>query len=481
MNIHFTFKPPADVDAEQALLGAILINNGLLDAALAAGLKSSHFSEPLHAMIWDAITDMIDGGKKANPVTVKHLLPAGQMVAGIPISQYLARLTVEAISIQPVSDLAEIIIQASRSRNLMDLGKKAVDAGAQNLQGADFEEQVDAIADGFDLIRSSVQETKGLQTAGASYLKTFDAAAKSEHVAGVPIGIPELARVLGEPTFERGNLYGLLSSSGEGKTSLVLQLIMSAVRAGHPALVLSYDQSPVQLVRQWIAQQHGIEVRRQRQPAQLLNTDEQTKCVQFAQWIDKQPLEIIRCHREGIKPLLSYIRGFHRRHKDNPAERLIVLDHIGKVKPRDPRLDAGSISGEVTVELKAVGDEAHSAIIVLNQRNTDGTKRDNPRPIARDLYGGQGARADYDAIAYLYRSELYRKERVATAASDQDWKKINKVFGAEADIENMAELGALKCRFSNPDITEKLRFEGKYTRYVTPPPTVENYAEVRML
>ncbi|MCJ8520473.1 DnaB-like helicase C-terminal domain-containing protein [Pseudorhizobium tarimense] len=98
----------------------------------------------------------------------------------------------------------------------------------------------------------------------------------------------------------------------------------------------------------------------------------------------------------------------------------IVIDHIWKVKPRDPKLYADRIAGEVTVELKALADETAASVLILNQRNSFGTRRDNARPIAADLYGGEAAKADYDAILYLYRAEKYKAERVATAASDSD-------------------------------------------------------------
>lgn len=469
MNMHTRLEPPTNLPAEHALLGAILVKNDAYDAVTAAGIQPHHFSEPLHRAIFEACGNLISADKVANPVTVRPFLPADLTVGDLTISQYLARLAIEAVSISQAADYAATVIQAARCRDLMAAGQQALQTGSTFLSEIELADELDALSDRLDMIRSDGAKTEASASAGASYLAMFDKAAKSDHVAGVPIGIKELAKVLSEPTFEVGNLYGLLSSSGEGKTSLTIQLIMAALKAGHPVLFLSYDQSPAQVVRQWIAQEYGIEVRRQRQPAKWLSEQEQTQCVQFAQWIDKQPLKIIRCHREGIKPLLSYIRVFHRSHKDNPKERLVVLDHISKVTPRDPRLDAGSISGEITVELKSTADQNRAAIIALNQRNTAGTNRDNPRPISKDLYGGEGARADYDAIAYLYRAEKYKADRVKIAAGDADWKKINSVFGTDADIEGMAELGALKVRFGNPNITETLKFEAKYTRYVSKP------------
>ncbi len=144
--------------------------------------------------------------------------------------------------------------------------------------------------------------------------------------------------------------------------------------------------------------------------------------------------------------------------RGNGKTPFIVIDHIGKVKPRDPKLSPDRISGEVTVELKSLADEARASVLILNQRNGGGSKRDNPRPISADLYGGEGARADYDAVITLYRPEKYKAEREAVAARPSDWATINRVFGSE--IEGIAEIAAIKVRFGDPTIRERLEIRG---------------------
>ena len=323
--------------------------------------------------------------------------------------------------------------------------------------------------------RERLSALKSSASAGASYLTMFQASARRDGVVGVPIALPEIAKVLSEPVFEAGNLYGLLSSSGEGKSSLTMQIIYHALKQGHPVLFLSYDQSAAQCVRQMIAQVHGIDLRQQRQPSSMMSQSEQDTCINFAMWIDKQPLEIIRCQREGVVQLVVYARRFIKR-MANGKTPLIVVDHIGKVKPRDPKLSPDRISGEVTVELKALADELAASVLILNQRNGEGGRRQNPRPIAKDLYGGEGARSDYDAIMTLYRPEKYKKEMEKIAATDADWKIISKVFGSE--IEGVAEVASIKVRFGDPSIVERLKFEGRYTRYVSERPAA---SQERML
>jgi replicative DNA helicase len=361
-------------------------------------------------------------------------------------------------------DIAEAIMDGDHRRRIRGL--------SQQLDQIAFEHELE-IPDDIKAIEEQLAEMRAERSgdivrigAGDSYLKMFEASSAKSGVVGVPIALPEIAKVLSEPVFEAGNLYGFLSSSGEGKTSLTMQIIYHAIKAGHPTQFLSYDQSAGQCVRQMIAQNLGIEVRRQREPAKFLKDAEQNQCLDFAMWINKQPLEIIRCQREGVAQLTAYGRRFVKRNANGKTP-LIIIDHIGKVKPRDPKLSPDRISGDVTVELKSFADETGSAVMILNQRNSEGTKRDNPRPISRDLYGGEGAKADYDAILFLYRPEKYRADRVAIA-TDQDWKKIRSVYGEdEEQWKDVAEVGVIKSRFGDPSLREQLKFEAQYTRYTS--------------
>lgn len=448
------------VPLEQSVLGALLMNNEIM-SAMPAALDGHHFQERIHGEIFDEIKRLHSAGRSANTITVKTAVTA-RTVGELTISQYLARLMSEAVGANAAAQQAPEIIISSYRREIAALGARLANSAYGH--ELDFADEIEALWDRISDIRSELAGGSEKSSVGDSYLAMFDASAHRDGVVGVPIALPEIARVLSEPVFEAGNLYGLLSSSGEGKSSLTMQLIYHAVKEGHPVLFLSYDQSAAQCVRQMIAQVHEISVSQQRDPMGKMTQAERDRCVMFATWINGQPLDIIRCQREGVSQLITYARRFVKK-RANGKTPFIVIDHIGKVKPRDPKLSADRISGDVTVELKAFADETSASILILNQRNSFGTRRDNPRPIAADLYGGEGAKADYDGILFLYRAEKYKAEREATAATDADWKKINKVFGG--DIEGIAEIGSVKCRFGDPTIREVVKFDARFTRYLS--------------
>ncbi len=470
---HRTFSPdmgmpakrelPSQIDNGNNLLGAILMHDSCFDA-LPPGFDDHVFDDELHAEIFREMKRLNAEGKTISPITIKTAMSnAPAMVGELSFGAFLVKMASDASGPSTIEGLSEALMIGAARRRLRSVSQVVDDiAFAHEITLAD---EIKAAEDELSDIRTAVSgETPSC--AGDSYIALFQAACDRSGIVGVPIGLPEIGKVLSEPVFEAGNLYGLLSSSGEGKSSLTMQIIYHAVAKGHPVLFLSYDQSAGQCVRQMIAQQHGIEVRRQREPARWLKKEEQDKCLDFAMWLNKQPLEIIRCKREGVDRLIAYGRRFVKRY-GNGKTPLVVIDHIGKVKPRDPKLSPDRISGDITVELKAFADEMGAAVLILNQRNGEGTKRDNPRPIARDLYGGEGARADYDAVLYLYRPEKYRNEAAKVASSDQDWKKINRVFGDEERWKGIAELGVIKSRFGDPSITDEVKFDAQFTRYVS--------------
>jgi replicative DNA helicase len=468
MNAHAQFmdKITEDdvIDAEQAVIASIFGNNEVLNEC---GLEPEDFVDGLHSLIFTAAKKLYQGHQRVNAVSLKPFIPKDDGKTDVSPAQYLSTLQIAGARPDVQTRLdgnLQIVKGMSLARQLAREAEFAASMAKEGHTLLTLGDEIEQMESRLKDLRARFVETTSITSPGSSYLSAFQASSKRDGVIGVPIALPEIAKVLSEPVFEAGNLYGLLSSSGEGKSSLTMQLIHHAVREGHPVLFLSYDQSAAQCVRQMISQVHGIDIRQQRDPSRMMTQREQDTCVQFATWLDRQPLDIIRCQREGVGQLVAYARRFMKK-RHNGRTPFIVIDHIGKVKPRDPKLSPDRISGEVTVELKSLADETQASVLILNQRNGGGSRRDNPRPIAADLYGGEGARADYDAVITLYRPEKYKKEREDVAAKPSDWATINRVF--PGDIEGIAEIAAIKVRFGDPTIRERLKFEAQFTRYVS--------------
>lgn len=460
---------PENIQAEQALLGAILVNNAAFDAVNRL-LEPEHFYEPLHQRVYEVIGQTLTAGRLASPITLKNSLPSkvdGLKIEGeeSSVSAYLAHLCATAVTVAHAPDYAAAVHDAWVARQAIGALQAGVDTYFQLAPGQDPLKAFEPIEERMAQIRADALKSSPIKNAGQSYLDALSESFKRGAVRGVPIALNEIAEVIAEPCFEAGNLYGLLSSSGEGKTSLTVQLMVHALRKGHPVCFLSYDQSSDQVIRQMVAQEHEIEARRQRD-AKLLSEQEFQTCMQFAQWIGQQPFEVIKCTDQSAAQLVGLARTFVKR-RGNGKVPMIVVDHIGVVKPDDRRADEGTKAKGIGQILKAGAEMTDAAWLVLNQRNSFGMKRDNPRPISMDLFGGDPAKTPFDAIFYLYRYLKFLEERKSIASSDSDWKKINSIFpsAVREDGIDIAEIGSIKVRFGNPHVKQRLIFEARLTRY----------------
>lgn len=460
---------PENIEAEGALLGAILVNNAAFDAVNRL-LEPQHFFEPLHQHVYEAIGQMLAAGRSATPVTLKNNLPAtveGLKVNGEEASTmaYLAHLCANAVTVINAPDYAAAVYDAWVARQAISALQDGVDTYFKLAPGENPLKAFEPIEERMAVIRAEALKAAPIKNAGQSYLEALSASYQRGEVRGVPIALDEIAEVISEPCFEAGNLYGLLSSSGEGKTSLTVQMMLYALKKGHPVCFLSYDQSSDQVIRQMVAQEYEIEARRQRD-AKLLSEKEFETCIDFAQWIGSMPFEVIKCTDQSAPQLVGMARTFVKR-RGNGKVPFVIVDHIGVVKPEDRRADEGTKAKGIGQILKAGAEMTDAAWLVLNQRNSFGMKRDNPRPISMDLFGGDPAKTPFDAIFYLYRFIKFLEERKAIASSDSDWKKINQVFPSAVRDEgiDIAEIGAIKVRFGSVAIKQRLVFEARLTRY----------------
>ena len=118
-------EAPNNIEAEQALLGAILVNNDAF-YRVSDFLKAGHFHEPLHRKIYEVSGELIRMGKMANPVTIKTFLPADEKVGDMTVAHYLARLAAEAVTIINAADYGRAIYDLATRRALITVGEDMV-------------------------------------------------------------------------------------------------------------------------------------------------------------------------------------------------------------------------------------------------------------------------------------------------------------------------------------------------------------------
>jgi len=465
---------PNNIEAEQALLGAVLMNNTAY-STVANFLQPDHFYEPLHQKIFDAVGGLIVAGRIASTVTVKTFLN-GEKVGNLSISEYLASLITNAVTVINAKDYGTVIYDLALRRAMIDIGTEMVntayDAGYEETP----QKMIDFASDRLFKVSEDSKIASGFRSFRGSaiingYLNFIGRdAAGNTRKSGVPIGLRELGTVLSEKFFEERNLYGLLSSSGEGKTSLTLQLMLEAALAGHPTALFSFDQTGEQIIAQMIAQQTSIEMRVQKSGA--MNSGQFDTALGWASRISQLPLEVIDCDSTRDDPgrLAMKANAFLKQTRNGKTP-FLLFDHMGTIPPffADRRSDEGTKARNNGQALKNLMKSTGSAGLVLQQRSGGGMKRLNPRPLPGDLFGGETARQPFDAIAYLFRPEEHKRRQVDTAADDKEKAKIeerfHKMVPSGIQGENTAEIGTLKVRFGRVGLKRYVRFVGELTKY----------------
>lgn len=472
MNAHnHDFQPasyreaPNNIEAEQALLGAILVNNDAFHR-VSDFLKASHFFEPLHRKIYEVTAERIRGGNMVNPVLVKSYLPAGDMVGELTVAEYLARLAVEAVTIVNAADYGKAIYDLAQRRGLIVIGEGMVaeaydappDAPAIEI-GRNAEARIiEAFSDAPDDDSCNVEDIVDgmVEDFSARRMKPV-----------VPLPLPQLRETIGGD-MEAGMLIGMLSGSGEGKTSLALQIVGQALANGHPVMILSFDQSKAQIIDQIISQRTGIENTRIR--AWTMMEKEMERYLEALHEVKAMPLRIRKCN--GSYDTAGHLVGYVKRSLMPLCRRLekpglVVVDHARKVCPRDPKAHEGRIAAEINGVFKHFADANGLVWLNLMQRSASGAKRRNPRPVDTDIFGGEQGREDYDAVFYLYRAWKYWQNQIKTSEDAKDEERINARFNREKWTEDQAEIGVLKWRFGDPNKRFRVRFEAQFTRYVS--------------
>ncbi|WP_039189880.1 DnaB-like helicase N-terminal domain-containing protein [Aureimonas altamirensis] len=473
-NLRPELMDATNIDAEQSVLGAVMMDNALIGSRLPF-LEPEHFSEQFHQKLFTHILGLVDRGKRADPVTLMPEYRNHNDIGDITACEYIARLVSEC-NPGNVRDHAVVILEMfGRRKAAMGLHECA-DAFLHPESGELFSERVAHLDDLAAELRTLAPRQDSRSFIGAyidgALAKLSD---PDRHAAAsIPFPLPEIGSILQEDGWSPGNLYGLVGASGEGKTSLMLQIVRAAAEASHPVLLLSYDQNGEQAAMQMVSQRTGVTYSAIRRRG-CINDHEASLLDEERRALHKLPIEIKRMKTEKIGRICGIAQGFakswSKRVQPNgePYKApLIILDHNRKVTPDRPNDHEGRIAGSINGAGKALAEEIGAAVLFICQRNGGGLRRDVPRPIAADLFGGEQSREDFDAILYIYRAEHWQNEKlkVASSASEEDKIRARFLIGGKSP-EDKAELGALKVRYGRSDLREIVGWEGRLTRYVS--------------
>ncbi|MES2031980.1 MAG: replicative DNA helicase [Pseudomonadota bacterium] len=462
---------PHNIEAEQGVLGAMLVNNDAF-YRVSDFLKPDHFFEPIHQTIFETISAIVRAGKIATPVTLKTFLPTDTDLGGMTVGQYLARLAAEATTIINAQDYGRTIYELAIRRQLIGVGEDMVNVAydapvdfAPRAQIEDAERRLYELAEagrydgGFQ--RFSQAMTTALDMAANAYQR-------EGKLSGISTGLRDLDARMGG--LQRSDLLVLAGRPGMGKTSLATNIAYNIAAAyqsevqpdgsmktinGGVVGFFSCEMSAEQLATRILAEQTEISSSAIRRGG--ITQAEFDKIRDYTIKLQNLPLYVDETGGLSISQLTARARRLKRQ----KGLDVIMVDYIqllqGSGKRSDNRVQEVT---EITTSLKALAKELNCPVVALSQLSRQVENREDKHPQLSDLRESGSIEQDADVVVFVYREEYYLQAKEPRAGTPEHEK-----WQLDMDLAHgKAEVIIAKQRHG-PTGTVDLQFEGQFTRF----------------
>ena len=465
-------QAPHNIEAEQALLGAILLNNAAYDRVMDF-LEPEHFFEPVHQRIYDIAGQIIRSTKLASPITLKTFFEDEEIAEGVTAQQYLARLSASATTIINAADYGRAIYDLATRRNLIMIGEELVTNAYDAPVDLSPDKQIEEAESRLYEIAEKGRYGGGFLTFKHALTDAIDMAGKAYKrdggLSGIATGLSDIDAKMGG--LQASDLIIIAGRPSMGKTALATNIAFEIARAhqfevkpdgnketinGGVVGFFSLEMSAEQLATRILAEQSGIpseQIRRGR-----IHDGDFQRLVGVSRELQSIPLYIDHTGGISIAQLAARARRLQREHGLD----LLLIDYLQLLRGSHKRAAEGRVQevSEITTSLKALAKELNVPIIALSQLSRQVENRDDKRPQLADLRESGSIEQDADVVMFVYREEYYverREPREGTAEHIEWQSEMESVHG-------LAELIVSKQRHG-PTGSIKLQFQADVTRF----------------
>jgi replicative DNA helicase len=461
---------PHNIEAEQALLGAILVNNDAFDR-VSDFLRPEHFSEEMHRRIYDVAGQLIRAGKLASPITLKTFLGEHDL-GGVTVPQYLARLAAEATTVINAENYGRTIHDLAVRRDLILIGEDIVNAAYDAPVAASPRDQIEEAERKLYSIAELGRYEGGFQRFSDALTIAVDMAAKAferdGRLSGIATGLADLDRYMGG--LQASDLVIVAGRPGMGKTALATNIAFNIAKAyefrlkpdgsaettnGGIVGFFSLEMSAEQLATRVIAEQAAVASYKIRRGD--ITEPEFHRLAEAAREMQSIPFYIDQTGGLSIAQLTARARRLKRQRGLD----VLVIDYLqllgGSKSRSDSRVQEVT---EITTGLKALAKELNVPVIALSQLSRQVESRDDKRPQLSDLRESGSIEQDADVVMFVFREEYYLKNKQPREGTEEfvTWQAaMEKAYGK-------AEIIIGKQRHG-PTGTVELAFEAEMTRF----------------
>ena len=428
---------PAAIEAEQNLLGAILINNSAYEAAALAGLEPEHFAEAAHERIYRAAGDLIGAGKLANPVTLKSYFEADDRLVNVGGALYLARLAGAAVGVYAAPHYAALVVEAAKRRALILLAENVAERAREASLADPADIQIDDASQALYSLAEGDRAAKQAEPIAESLTKALVRAEKAYQseggLTGIPTGLIDVDKALGG--MQATDVIVIASRPAMGKTALACTIALNAALGGRPVIFFSLEMSAEQIGARFLAMESGVPASRQRRGP--LDAEEMEKLVQARLALEELPLWIDERAALSLPRLRISCENFRRRVGDS-AEGLVVVDYIQLMSDGMTRRESNRVQeiSVVTQGLKAIAKSLSLPVLALSQLSRAVELRQDKRPVLSDLRESGSIEQDADQVAFLYRADYYlERAKPGDHEAPEYYEWVNKLAKARGKAE----------------------------------------------
>jgi replicative DNA helicase len=468
---------PHNLEAEQALLGAILVNNEAHDR-VSGFLEPRHFFDPLHAQIYETAAKLIAAGKQATPITLKTFFESAEPIgSGLSVPAYLGQLAANATTIINVRDYGRTIYDLATRRQLIVIGEDMVNAAYDSPVDFPPKEQIEEAETRLFSLAETGKYGQGFATFHSALATAIDMASNAYQrdggLSGISTGFRGLDSKLGG--LQASDLIILAGRPAMGKSSLATNIAFHVAKArvrslqerpdlrhenpAHDGAVVglfSLEMSAEQLATRILSEQSEIPSEKIRRG--MIDEAEFKRLVKASEEMSTLPLYIDQTGGLSVAQLAARARKLKRQQHLG----LIIVDYLQLLTGSLRRASEGRVQevSEITTSLKALAKELNVPVIALSQLSRAVENREDKRPQLADLRESGSIEQDADVVMFVYREEYYveRTKPAEGTPEFQTWMVKMQACSGKAEV-------IVGKQRHGPVGTIDLQFDGAYTRF----------------
>jgi replicative DNA helicase len=437
VDAQFERTPPQDLDAEQSVLGGMLLSKDAV-ADVVEVLRATDFYRPAHQLVFDAALDLYGRGEPVDPVTVSAELTRSGQLQRIGGASYLHTLVASVPTAANAAFYARIVAEKAVLRRLVEAGTRIVQLGYS--PDSDVDDVVDrAQAEVYAVTeRRTSEDFVRLEDLLNPTLEEIEAIeGRDGQMHGVPTGFTDLDRLTNG--FHSGQMVIIAARPSLGKSTLALDFARAAsVRYGLASVLFSLEMSKTEITMRLLSAEARVHLQHMR--TGRMTEEDWGRLARRMGEVASAPIFI----DDSPHLTMTEIRAKARRLKQRHDLRLVIVDYLQLMSsPRKVESRQQEVS-EISRSLKLLAKELDVPVIALSQLNRNSEQRADKRPQISDLRESGSLEQDADLVILLHREDAYERESARAGEAD---------------------LIVAKHR-NGPTDTVTVAFQGHYSRFV---------------